>query len=215
MNKIFIKFFIFFLPFSLFSDSDIEFSLNSDSIWRGITQNDGNPTIGTEINFSLENGFFSGAWLESCCSESTSYPNRELGYFFGYQKDIDENLYISLNYVGTNYPNSKIDNYDEIELNFSFYDFEISYFKGLDNFPDYYELSYNYDFLNNSLYLIYGDFDSYINDNKSNGSNYSFGLDTFIKDFTLSFFYYYFNANGLKDLNDDGIVFTLSKKTSF
>ena len=215
MNNLFIKFFIFFLPFSLFSDSDIEFSLNSDSIWRGITQNDGNPTIGAEINFSLENGFFSGAWLESCCSESSSFPNRELGYFFGYQKNIDENLNISLNYVGTNYPNSKIDNYDEIELNFSFYDFEISYFKGLDNFPDYYELSYSYDFLNNSVFFSYADFDSYKNDNTSNGSNYSFGIDSLVKDFTFSFFYYHFNANGLRDMDDDGVVFSISKKTSF
>ena len=64
MNKIFIKVFLFFLPFSIFSDVNVEFSLNSDSIWRGITQNDNNPTIGTEINFSLENGFFSGAWID-------------------------------------------------------------------------------------------------------------------------------------------------------
>ena len=214
--KIFTKLFILLLFHSAtFSENEINLSINSDSIWRGITQNNGEPTIGADINFSLENGFFSGAWIENCCSETSSYPTREIGFFAGYEKSFTENLAISFNYIGTNYPNSKTDNYDEIELNFSFYNFEISYFKGLDNFPDYYELSYNYDFLNNSLYLIYGDFDSYKNDNKSNGSNYSFGVDTFMKDFTLSFFYYYFNANGSKDLDDDGIVFTLSKKTSF
>ena len=189
--------------------------MNSDSLWRGITQNDGNPTIGAEINFSLENGFFSGAWLESCCSESSSFPNRELGYFFGYQKNIDENLNISLNYVGTNYPNSKIDNYDELELNFSFYDFRISYFKGLNDFPDYYEFSYSYDFLKNSLNLSYGDFESYQDINNSNGSNYSIGIDTFQNDFILTFFYYYLNSNGSNKLDDDGFVFSISKKTSF
>ena len=61
MNNIFIKILLFVLPISLYTNSDIEFSLNSDSIWRGITQNNGNPTIGTEINFSLENGFFFGS----------------------------------------------------------------------------------------------------------------------------------------------------------
>ena len=206
--------FIFFHS-AAFSDNEINLSLNSDSIWRGMTQNNGEPTIGTDINFSLDNGFFSGAWIESCCSETSSYPTREIGFYAGYEKSFTENLTLSFNYVGTNYPNSKIENYDEIELNFSFYDFEISFFKGLDNFPDYYEVSYNYNFLNNSLYLIYGDFESYRNENKSNGSNYSFGIDTLLKDFTLSFFYYYFNSNGLKDLDDDGIVFSLSKKTSF
>jgi uncharacterized protein (TIGR02001 family) len=200
---------------SLISESEIEFSLKSDSIWRGITQNNGEPTISADIDFSLDNGFFSGAWIESCCSETSSFPTREIGFYAGYEKGFSENLSISFNYIGTNYPNSKIDNYDEIEINFSFYEFQISYFKGLDNFPDYYEFSYTYDFLNNSVYFTYGDFDSYKNDNKSNGSNYSFGIDTLMKNFTFSFFYYYFSANGLKDLDDDGIVFSLSKKTSF
>ena len=214
--KIFIKLFIFLLfHLAAFSENEINLSLNSDSIWRGMTQNNGEPTIGADINFSLENGFSSGAWIESCCSETSSFPTREIGFYAGYEKIFTENLAISFNYIGTNYPNSKIDNYDEIELNFSFYDFEISYYKGLDDFPDYYELSYRYDFLNNSAFFSYGDFDSYKNDNTSNGSYYSFGIDTLVKDFTFSFFYYYFNANGLKDLDDDGVVFLLSKKTSF
>tara|TARA_B100000963_G_C22380359_1_gene559853 strand:- start:35 stop:682 length:648 start_codon:yes stop_codon:yes gene_type:complete len=215
MRNIFLIFFIFFLSFSIHSENEIEFSLNSDSIWRGLTQNNGEPTLGAEINFSLENGFFSGAWIESCCSENNTYPNREVGYLFGYRKEINKNFGISFNYVGTNYPNSKIDNYDEIEFSFSFYDFEISYFKGLDNFPDYYEISYGYAFLNNYVYFSYGDFESYKNDNKSNGSNYSFGIDNMMKDFTFSFFYFYFNSNDTKDLDDDGIVFSLAKKTSF
>ena len=215
MNNI-SKILIFLLAHSAaFSDSEINLSLNSDSIWRGMTQNNGEPTIGADINFSLENGFFSGAWIESCCSETSSYPTREIGFYAGYEKSFTENLAISFNYIGTNYPNSKIDNYDEIELNFSFYDFEISYFKGLDDFPDYYELSYSYDFLNNSVFFSYGDFDSYKNDNTSNGSNYSFGVDSLVKDFTFSFYYYYFNANSLRDLDDDGVVFSISKKTSF
>ena len=65
------------------------------------------------------------------------------------------------------------------------------------------------------MYLIYGDFKSFKNDNKSNGSNYSFGIDTLIKGFTLSFYYYYFNANDLRGLDDDGMVFSLSKMTAF
>ena len=212
LNKILI--FLLFHSAS-FSEAEINLSLNSDSVWRGITQNNGEPTIGADIIFSLDNGFFSGAWIENCCSETSSYPTKEIGFFAGYEKNFTDNLALSFNYVGTNYPNSKIDNFDEIELNFFFYDFEISYFKGLDNFPDYYEISYKYDFLNNSLYLIYGDFESFKNDNKSNGSNYSFGIDTMMKGFTLSFYYYFFNANGLRDLNDDGIVFSLSKMTTF
>ncbi len=215
MKNFFLKLFLLFLSLSSYSESEIEFSLNSDSIWRGLSQNNGNPTIGAEINFAIDNGFFSGAWIESCCSESSSYPNREIGFLVGYQKEINEDLYVSLNYVGTNYPDSKIDNYDEIEVNFNFYDFGISYYKGLDDFPNYYELSYRYIFFNNSLNLKYGDFDSYKNQNNSNGINYSIGIDTILRDFTLTFFYFYYNANASSNLDDDGFVFSISRKTSF
>ena len=200
---------------SLITESEIEFSLNSDSIWRGITQNNGNPTLGAEINFSLENGFFSGAWIENCCSENSSYPNREIGYEFGYQKNLNKDVYLSVNYVGTNYPNSKLDNFDEIRANIAFLGFEISYFVGLDSFPDYYEISYNYDFQDFSIFLSYGDFKSFKNDNSSNGTNYYFGLNTLERDFNLTFFYYYFNANISSDLDDDGLVFSVSRKISF
>ena len=55
MNNI-SKLLIFLLAHSAaFGDSEINLTLNSDSIWRGITQNNGEPTIGADINFSLEN----------------------------------------------------------------------------------------------------------------------------------------------------------------
>ena len=203
------------ISFSLYSESEIELSLNSDSIWRGITQNNGNATLSAEINFALDNGFFSGATFENCCDESTDYPNKEFGYMFGYQKDLNKTLNISINYLGTNYPDSKIDNFDEVEFNLSFKDLTISYFIGLDNFPDYYEISYRYPFFNNSLSLSIGDFDSYSNDFNSNGLNYSLGVETLQSNFKIKIYYYYLNANGKSDQDDDGIVLTISKKLVF
>ena len=203
------------ISFSLYSESEIELSLNSDSIWRGITQNNGNATLSAEINFALDNGFFSGATFENCCDESTDYPNKEFGYMFGYQKDLNKTLNISINYLGTNYPDSKIDNFDEVEFNLSFKDLTISYFIGLDNFPDYYEISYRYPFFNNFLSLSIGDFDSYSNDFNSNGLNYSLGVETLQSNFKIKIYYYYLNANGKSDQDDDGIVLTISKKLVF
>ena len=200
---------------SIIAESEIEFSLNSDSIWRGITQNNGNPTLGANIYFSLKNGFFSSAWIENCCSENPTYPNREVGYEFGYQKNLNKDIYLSINYVATNYPNSKLDNFDEIKTNLAFFNFEITYFIGLDSFPDYYEIGYSYDFQDVSIFLSYGDFKSFQNDNSSNGINYSLGLDTLQSDYNLAFFYYYFNANRSSDLDDSGFVFSISRKISF
>lgn len=199
----------------LYSESEVELSLNSDSIWRGITQNDGNATLSAEIHFALDNGFFSGASFENCCDESSAYPNKEFGYMFGYQKDLNKSLNISINYLGTNYPDSKIDNFDEVELNLSFEDLTISYFIGLDNFPDYYEISYRYPFLSNAINLSLGDFDSYSNNPNSNGLNYSVGIETNKSNFKINFYYYYLNANGGSDYDDDGIVLNISKKLFF
>ncbi len=203
------------ISFSLYSKSEIELSLNSDSIWRGITQNNGNATLSAEIYFALDNGFFSGATFENCCDESSAYPNKEFGYMFGYQKDLNKNLNISINYLGTNYPDSKIDNFDEVEFNLSFEDFTISYFIGLDNFPDYYEISYKYPFFSNFLSLSIGDFDSYSNDPNTNGLNYSVGFETLQSDFKINIYYYYLNANGKSNYDDDGIVISISKKLIF
>ena len=49
---------------------------------------------------------------------------------FGYQKDLNKNLNISINYLGTNYPDSKIDNFDEVEFNLSFEDLTTLLLKG-------------------------------------------------------------------------------------
>ena len=215
MHKI-IKFLLLIsISFSLYSETEIEFSLNSDSIWRGITQNNGNATLSAEIYFALDNGFFSGATFENCCDESSAYPNKEFGYMFGYQKDLNKNLNISINYLGTNYPDSKIDNFDEVEFNLSFEDLTISYFIGLDNFPDYYEISYKYPFFSNFFNLSIGDFESYSSDPNSNGLNYSVGVETLQSDFKINIYYYYLNANGKSNHDDDGIVLSISKRLIF
>ncbi len=45
--NLFIKvFLIFFFSISIYAEREIEFSLKSDSIWRGLSQNNGNPTLG-------------------------------------------------------------------------------------------------------------------------------------------------------------------------
>ena len=213
IRKIYLILTIFSL--SVFSGTELTFSLKNDSIWRGITQNDGEPTLSTDVKFSLNNGFYSGFWIENCCSENNSYPNREVGIFTGFNKQFDDNLEISISYLGTNYPNSKKDNFDELSIEFGFYNFFISYFIGLDNFPDYYELSYSFPFNNNYFYLSYGEFDSFKNDISSNGSNLSIGIESNFNDFDFDFIYFNFNSNGTSDLDDDGLIISISKKLVF
>jgi uncharacterized protein (TIGR02001 family) len=191
-----IKIFLLLIPFNVLSQGEIALSLNSDSIWRGITQNNGNPSIGADFDFNLENGFYSGFWIENCCSETKSYPNKEIGYRTGFSQIVKENLIISIEYLGTNYPNSKKDNFDEIKLDLFFYNFLISYSAGLDSFPDYYEISYKYNPI-------------------SNGSNIDFGVELNANDFSFEISYFYFDSNMNSNLNNDGLVFSITKNTFF
>jgi len=211
-----IKFSFFFVfSLSIYAENKIEFTLNSDSIWRGLTQNNGNPSIGLDLDFSLSNGFYSGFWIENCCSETKSYPNKEIGYKSGYSQKFKDNLIFSIEYLGTNYPNSKKDNFDEIKLDFFFYNFLISYSAGLDSFPDYYELSYEYEFLNNSFNISFGDFKPFKGNPASNGSNIDIGVMLNANDFSFEISYFYFNSNMTSSLDNDGIVLSITKKTFF
>ena len=209
-------FFIFLLlASSMMSDVELSFGLNSDSIWRGIDQNDDNPTLGAEAEINLENGLYANIWLESCCSDSANYPNREVGFSMGYTIYPNEKVSLSLGYIGTNYPDSKKDNFDEINLKVEVDGFKINVFKGLDNFPSYFELEYEFSIKEVTYFISAGDFKSSQNEPKSNGFNTKYGFYFELFELNLELFYFHFNSNGNSSLNDNGLVFSISKSLNF
>ena len=80
MKKNFSLFFLIFLSANLFTDIELSFGLNSKSIWRGLDQNDGNPTVYSEIEYESTNGFLSNAWVESCCSNGSTNANIQIEF---------------------------------------------------------------------------------------------------------------------------------------
>ena len=215
MTKAIYFFIYFFLASSMMSEVELSFGLNSDSIWRGIDQNDDNPTLAAEAEINLENGFYTNIWLESCCSDSANYPNREVGFSMGYKIYPNENISLSLAYIGTNYPDSKKDNFDEINLEVEVDGFKINIFKGLDNFPNYLELEYEFSVKEVTYFISAGDFKSSQNEPESNGFNTKYGLYFELFELNLEFFYFHFNSNGNSNLNDNGLVFSVSKSLNF
>jgi uncharacterized protein (TIGR02001 family) len=205
----------FFLASSMMSEVELSFGLNSDSIWRGIDQNDDNPTLAAQAEINLENGFYTNIWLESCCSDSANYPNREVGFSMGYKIYPNENVSLSLTYIGTNYPDSKKDNFDEINLEVEVDGFKINIFKGLDNFPNYLELEYEFSVKEVTYFISAGDFKSSQNEPESNGFNTKYGLYFELFELNLEFFHFHFNSNGNSNLNDNGLVFSVSKSLNF
>ena len=215
MGKAIYFFIYFFLASSMMSEVELSFGLNSDSIWRGIDQNDDNPTLAAEAEINLENGFYTNIWLESCCSDSANYPNREVGFSMGYKIYPNENVSLSLTYIGTNYPDSKKDNFDEINLEVEVDGFKINIFKGLDNFPNYLELEYEFSVKEVTYFISAGDFKSSQNEPESNGFNTKYGLYFELFELNLEFFFFHFNSNGNSNLNDNGLVFSVSKSLNF
>ena len=132
MKKNFSLFLLLCLSANLFTDIELSFGLNSKSIWRGLDQNDGNPTVYSEIEYESTNGFLSNAWIENCCSNGSTNANKEVGLSIGYKHNFKDDLFLSISYIGTNYPNSKEENYDEIKLEFEIEEFNLKIFKGLE-----------------------------------------------------------------------------------
>ena len=133
----------------------------------------------------------------------------------GYKIYPNEDVSLSLAYIGTNYPDSKKDNFDEINLEVEVDGFKINVYKGLDNFPDYFELEYEFSVKEVTYFISAGDFKSSQNEPESNGLNTKYGLYFELFELNLEFFYFHFNSNGNSNLNDNGLVFSVSKSLNF
>ena len=171
MKKNFSLFLLLCLSANLFTDIELSFGLNSKSIWRGLDQNDGNPTIYSEIEYESTNGFLSNAWIENCCSNGNTNANKEVGYSVGYKHDFKDDLFFSISYIGTNYPNSKEENFDEIQIEFESKQLNLKIFNGLEKMSNYYEISYEYFIKDILLTISVGDFKPYKDLTESNGKN--------------------------------------------
>lgn len=214
MKKISSLLILVFFSVNLFSDIELSFGLNSKSIWRGLDQNDGNPTIYSEIEYE-KNGFISNAWIESCCSNGSTNANKEVGLSVGYKHNFKDDLFLSISYIGTNYPNSKEENYDEIKLEFEIEEFNLKIFNGLEEMSNYYEISYEHLIKDTLLTISAGDFKPYGDMSESNGKNAQFNVQFKRLDLDFELFYFYFHPNGNSVLKDDGLVIGISKSLNF
>lgn len=215
MKKNFSLFLLLSLSTNLFTDIELSFGLNSKSIWRGLDQNNGNPTIYSDIEYESINGFLSNAWIENCCSNGNTNANKEIGYSVGYKHDFKDDLFFSISYIGTNYPNSKEENFDEIQIEFESKQFNLKIFNGLEKMSNYYEISYEYFIKDILLTISAGDFKPYKDVSESNGKNAQFNLQFERLDLDFELFYFYFHPNDNNVPSDDGIVLGISKSLNY
>ena len=187
-------------------------AIQSDYVWRGMTQNDGDTSVNVGLDADLGGGFYVGTWAATVDVTSAS-PGATLEHdvYGGYAFEVG-GIGIDLGTIQVMYNGTTdIDfsgNYVALSLPMNI---GLHYSEG-DELGDYMELSYGMDVGDGSLSISYGDMDS-SNGGYDGGSNTTIGYSMAAGDFTVDLSYSDFsgdtNANGTNP-DQDALVLTIS-----
>ena len=207
------KKFIFGLIFSLssFTFADVSLSGNiaitSDYVWRGMTQNAGDPSVSGGFDLEDDSGFYLGVWAANVSADDddtvAGSGSMELDGYLGYSGSFNDDAGYDIGYIAYTYPNYDSWDFEEVYLSFDFYGVYVSYAAGMDSAADYYEVGYGVDAGPGSFSISYGDYDGM-------GSNYLIGYDWSVGDFTLGFYFADFDSDAGAASDQDGGYFTIS-----
>ena len=207
------KKFIFGLIFSLssFSFADVSLSgniaLTSDYIWRGMTQNAGDPSVSGGFDLEDDSGFYLGVWAANVSADDddtvAGSGSMELDGYLGYSGSFNDDAGYDIGYIAYTYPNYDSWDFEELYLTFDFYGVYVTYAAGMDQANDYGEIGYSIDAGPGAFSISYGEYDNM-------GSNYLVGYDWTVGDFTLGFYYSDFDADAGTASDQDGGYFTIS-----
>ena len=184
-------------------------AIQTDYVWRGMTQNSGDTSVNVGLDADLGSGFYVGTWAATV--DFGNGHTLEHDYYGGYAFEmggigIDIGA-IQVTYNGTTDVDFS-ENYVALSLPMNV---GLHYSEG-DELGDYMELSYGIDVGNGSLAISYGDMDS-SNGNADGGSNTTIGYSMAAGDFTVDISYSDFsgdtNANGTM-ADQDALVLTIS-----
>ena len=214
----------FSILFSLSSISFAEVSLSgniavtTDYIWRGLTQNAGDPSVSGGFDLEHDSGFYIGLWAANVNALNTdddggtendlnddtiSIGSMELDGYLGFSGSLDENSGFDVGYIAYTYPGVNAWDFEEIYVTFDFYGVYLTYADGVGDAADYGEIGYSIDAGPGSFSISYGDYDN-------NGTNYLVGYDWSVGDFTLGFYYSEYRDDDDATEDQDGGYFTIS-----
>jgi len=185
------------------ADVTANFAIQSDYVWRGISQNAEDPAIQGGLDYTHKSGVYVGIWgsnVDFGGSEST-----EFDIYAGWSTELENGVGINLGILEYTYHGQD----GASDSNFTEYYSGVTY-KGLsatysigDEFDDLIELSYSRDFKSGfSAKATYGDYDAY--------SYYSLGISAEFQEIGFDVSYWNTDINS-DNLAEARVVLTVSK----
>ena len=183
-------------------------AIQTDYIWRGMTQNNGENSVNVGLDVDFENGFYVGTWGAAV---GVGNSNLELDYYGGYTFEMG-GIGVNIGAIQVKYDGDNQYDFSENYLALSLpMNIGLHYSEG-DELGDYAEISWGMDVGVGSLAIAYGDMDS-SNGAADGGSHTTVGYSIPAGDFTVELSYSDFsgdtNANGTM-ADQDAVVLTIS-----
>lgn len=178
-------------------------AIQSDYVWRGISQNAEDPSIQGGFDYSSESGFYVGVWGASV--DFGGAESTEGDIYAGFSEETEGGFGYDLGIIEYTYhgqEGASDSNFTEYYVGVSYAGFGLTYYAG-DEFDDNVELSYGYDFEGFSFGATYGDYDSY--------KYYQVGISGEVGGLGLDLSYWDTDIDDVEEA-DGRVVFTVSKE---
>ena len=183
-------------------------AIQTDYIWRGMTQNDGQNSVNVGLDVDFENGFYVGTWGAAV---DVGASTLELDYYGGYTFEMG-GIGVNIGAIQVKYDQNNDADFSENYVALSLpMNVGLHYSEG-DELGDYAEINWGMDLETGSISVAYGDMDS-SNGAADGGSHTTVGYSIPAGNFTVELSYSDFdgdtNANGTM-AHQDAVVLTIS-----
>ena len=179
-------------------------ALQSDYVWRGVSQNQEDPAIQGGFDYAHDSGFYAGVWGSSVDFQGPE--STELDLYAGWSTEFESGLGFDVGIIEYTYhgdEGASDANFTEFYVGLSYAGFGVTYYAG-DEFDDNIEVTYGYDFESGiSFGATYGDYDTY--------TYYQAGVSGEVGGIGLDLSYWDTDIDD-DDLSEGRVVFTISKE---
>ena len=194
-------------------------AIQTDYIWRGMTQNDGQNSVNVGLDVDFENGFYVGTWgatvdvakASTAAGQTPANSTLELDYYGGYTFEMG-GIGVNIGAIQVKYDGNNGADFSENYVALSLPMNVGLHFSEGDELGDYTEINWGMDLETGSISVAYGDMDS-SNGAADGGSHTTIGYSIPAGNFTVELSYSDFdgdtNANGTM-ADQDAVVLTIS-----